>query len=378
MSPHDPMTTLLYGSDDLFERFLLLRDEYADAGPCSPTASVSNKAQPITNDHEVIGTCRLEMNVEVRVGSPELRAMLDEVTVDGLPSTSGYTRISGTTLKELIYARQRQCCDELWRTLNGMDDAALVLKYDGPTGMTSRLAEKVLVSRITAGSHSAFAALLTARDNAAEAQVKYVLKHLIDQLVSYAAESIPRKGIKELQRLAGGGTGDPVIAYAAKERLALRSNRDADLKVIPSIPIADLVAGISSGRYTYDSALKKAAYKRLRADTLGSGDIADLLPIHWWSIDGFLRKYGLKSVGHIHAWPSRANRTRWHAAEVNKVIESTTARLYHRARNEFYGRLPDALHNRMVLDGADEYVRAYIAFLDQKDRANAHESPEVQ
>ena len=74
----------------------------------------------------------------------------------------------------------------------------------------------------------------------------------------------------------------------------------------------------------------------------------------------------MRALGHIDLWRSSADRTRWNRDEVFPAIERTTAYLYQLALREFDGRLPDAEHNQMMLEARDEYVEAYIRFLQEK------------
>lgn len=330
-----------------------------------------------TNSHEVIGTCQFVMDVAVREGSPELSAILDKVTVDGLPHHSGYTNIRGAKLDALIAARQSQCREYLSLNLDKLGDADLALKCTEADHAIRELASDLLTGRITAGLSGAFPALLAAHAATTDRNGKTLLRRIIDKVVSPVSETISRKSIKELQRLAGGGAANPVVAYAAKNRLARRTQREADLTTIPGMTIADLMADVRAGKYAYDNKVKAAANKRIRTETMGADDVAQLLPLMDHQVESFLDSRSISKPVYIDFFKYRYACERWSKAEVLKAIESTTARLYHRARNEFYGRLPDALHNQMVLDGADEYVKAYIAFLEEKERANEQGSPEA-
>lgn len=330
-----------------------------------------------TSSYEVIGTCQFVMNVEVREGSPELSAILDKVTVDGLPYHSGYTNIRGAKLDALIAARQSQCREYLSLNLDKLGDKDLALKCTEADHAIRELASDLLTGRITAGLSGAFPALLAAHTATTDRNGRILLQQIIDKVVSPVSETIRRKSIKELQRLAGGGAVDPVVAYVAKERLALRAQREADLKAIPGLSIFDLMAEVRAGKYAYDNKVKSAANTRIRTETIGADDVAKLLPLMDHEVWSFLNSLGIRKPVYIEFFQYRYARDRWNKVEVLEAIESTTARLYQRARNEFYGRLPDVLHNQMVLDGADEYVKAYIAFLAEKERANEQENLEA-
>lgn len=324
----------------------------------------------INSTNEVLGTCRVTMDLEFRAGSPELKVLLAKVTADGLPYDSGWTEIEGDRLEELIAATTGERRECLRLSLDRLDDDKLALKCNSTDGAVKDLAVDLLGGRIEDGRPGAFPALLAAHAATTDGYCVRLLEYLIDRVVSPVPESINRKGIKELTRLAGDAAADPVVAHAAQERLALLGRRKADLQAIPGIPIADLVANLGSGQYAYDSGVKSAAIKRTRAETVGSGELAELLPIPFWDVDEFLNELGKRPLGHIDSWKTRVNRTRWSSDEVLPAIEFTTARLYHRALHEFDGRLPDELHNRMVFADGDGYAKAYVELLEEKKRVN--------
>ena len=326
----------------------------------------------MNSGNEVLGTCRVTM--EVRVGSPELQALLAQVTADGLPYDCGTTDIEGRGLKTLIDARQGQCRELLRLSLDKLDDAELGLRCCSDDITVRILAVSLLGDRIEDGRPGAFAALLAAHAAATDYIGEHLLQELYDNVVSPFDESINRSGIKELTRLAGDGAAGPVVTHLAKERLALLARRTADLKAIPSIPIAELVANLSSSRYAYDSLVRSAANSRVRAETFGSDELAELLPFDWYEVEDFLNERGVQALGDVVSWKSDSSRTRWSRAEALPAIEGTTARLYHRALHEFDGMLPDAEHNQMVLEAGDEYATDYIRFLREKSQADAQES----
>jgi hypothetical protein len=339
-----------------------------DLGTAAAGNSVVQENTHMNGGNEVLGTCRVRM--EVRADSPELKALLAEVTVDGLPYDCDYTDIEGSGLKTLIRARERECREDLRLSLDKLDDAELGLKCGSDDDTVQALAVGLLGDRIDAGRPGAFAALLAAQAAATNHINARLLQELFDKVVSPFTESVNRRGVKELTRLAGGGAADPVVTYLAKERLALLANRDADLQAIPGLPIADLVANLCVGRYAYDRAVKSAAKMRVRAETVGSGELAELLPFEWWQVDDYLNERGMQALGHIDPWQPSKDGTRWCREEVLPAIERTTARLYHRALNEFDGMLPDAQHNQMILEAGDEYAEAYLRFLEEKNQAN--------
>lgn len=334
---------------------------------------VVQESVPMNSENEVLGTCRVEMHLELRAGSPELQALLAKVTADGLPYDCGWTEIKGGGLKELIAARTNELRECLRLSLDRLGDDELALKCNSTDGAVRDLAVDLLGGRIEDGRPGAFPALLAAHAATTDGYCVRLLEDLIDSVVSPVAETINRKGVKELTRLAGEAVADPIVAFAAQERLALLGRRKADLHAIPDIPIADLIANLGSGQYAYDSGVKSAAIKRTRAETVGSGELAELLPIPFGDVDEFLNELGKRPLGHIDSWKTRVNRTRWSRDEVLPAIEFTTARLYHRALHEFDGRLPAELHNRMVFEVGDEFAKAYVELLEEKDRANDQE-----
>ena len=322
-------------------------------------------------DNEVVGTCRIELDVELRMDSPELAALLDKVTADGLPYASGYSMIQGANLEELIAATQRDRKREALNAVEGLGDAELVSACVEGSKQVQENAREVLVERIRSGGHAAFSSLLAAYTSEIDRGKKRCFRRLLDKLMAPVEAKVNRKGLKELQRLASGSAPDPIVLHAANERLVHLARRAADLQGIPGLPIAALISSLAAGKYDYDTKVKAMAYKRMRAETMGSDAIADLLPMLAGRVEGFLNTRGIRDLGYVGDLQAIYARERWDTTEVHKAIDYSTARLYFRATNEFYGRLPDHLHNMMVLTEADEYTRQYFNFLAKKDEANA-------
>lgn len=324
----------------------------------------------MNNDNEVLGTYITEMTTDVRAGSPELEEVLAAVTGDGLARQRDIICITGDRLASLIAARQKQLIEEAERCFPHLSDEDLVKKCQSDSYAESALASELLIQRVNDGHDNAFAALV---DASAPTSVpfNYPLNPLLTSLVEAKRDAVKSLSNTQLNALVSDGVKSP-ISFAAKERLDFLATRARDLQVIKDAPLSTVIARYEAGHFDNDKHVKKKALARLKKETLSEQQLGDLLPpMPTRDLEKYLSDLNVPRLGYLSCRSPTCRGILWDAVLVMERIQYTPARLLKRARAEFGGRLPEALHSAMILASKDRYQLEYFDWLSTLSKSSA-------
>ncbi len=323
----------------------------------------------MNNDNEVLGTYWIRRKIEVRADSPELEELLSAATPFGFDDKSGIAGITGEKLDTLLAARQEQLREEAERRLSGLDDDALVEECRSASYSESRLASEVLVERVNNGQGNAFVALVNAIDPTSE-PFNYPFNEILTSLVAPKRVAVKTLGIKQLTALVTDGGSSP-MSFAAKERLDFLAKRKRRLQAVRSGPLQEVIARFNAGDFDDDKHVKKTALERVRKETVSERQLRDLLPpMTPEELKEYLKGLDVPSPGYLSCCSPTMRGTLWDAELAMKQIKYSPARLLKRARTEFGGRLPEALHTAMALAPHDRYQHEYIEWLSGLSRSS--------